>query len=392
MKRSMLRALALLLLAAMLTGSMAGAESEPVVDRLLSDFFDYMYAEEVILGDALWAISYFEAYDEARDWESLLKARAAAAIARQDIAARLLPERILTAADLKALLRQGIDAGFMDTVESSYEGDRTLLQNGLLNVMAALEYNVFGSYSWNTGVKYVQALKATVEHSLTYCARTADWLLAEIGDDAQSAHFGGYLVEYCPAIAARRLPDGTDQAEIEADANRLMDEMEASLERYSGIVGEHSAQLKLMENAVESGDIGDITDVVGEVLPIEGLPTLLPQPVWDITMGAAINYFYSQPDGDVSLIAAPDMLDRAPDGYIIRLPEARESVEDYQSVLETRCGITPLNVRDEDGGLQISYAILDASLVLDWQDGTLTLYMLEKPACFAPEWYIDALR
>ena len=86
---------------------------EELTQRLLSDWFDYLFACENLYGDMQWAASYIQDFGESADWDHLLRARMALHTAWQYIAQREKPEGTLTDQDYLACLDSGRDLSFV---------------------------------------------------------------------------------------------------------------------------------------------------------------------------------------------------------------------------------------------------------------------------------------
>lgn len=360
-----------------------------IKDRLLSDFFDYLYAEEKIFSDVLWAEDYLEQYDQARSWDRLQIARTAANAAWSDISSRELPEPGMSSDDYYELLLADMDVSFMELSADEYLHSRTLMQNTVLSMMFHLEDNVFESDGWDTTVQHAALAKECTEDYLQYCAYTVDWLLLELDDPDRADHFGAFLTEHCPFIASKRSADHVDQKTLEAATDQLLNHIEELIGSMAELTGQMNADIHLYADAVESGNA---TDGLGEIINIEGLPLTLPYPAWNEDLSTRrVTYYWNGEDGSMRFASAGDSLDSAPDGCVIEIPSVeREDLEEYRDYLDS-VGVASLDSKEEDGSLTIYYNFSGSQFGFKWENGTITLYMFENPVCFAPVWYITSL-
>ncbi|MBQ6324590.1 MAG: hypothetical protein IJI26_00815 [Clostridia bacterium] len=366
----------------------AVSDTGAVKDKLLSDFFDYLYAQEKIYSDVLWAEAYLEQYDQARSWDRLQIARAAANTAWRDIAGRELPEPGMSADDYYNLLLIGVDASFMEVSAEEYQSSRTLMQNIVMGMRYHLEDHVFESHGWESSVQHAKLVRECAEDHLRYCANTADWLLLELEDPARAEHFRAFLEENCPAIASRRTSDLADQAALEEATEQVLTRIENMIGSLAELTGQMNANLYLYEDAIASGDV---SQGIGETIPIAGLPLTLPYPWWEEKFSAQrITYYWNDAEGSMRLASTGDVLDAAPDGCVMETTGvSREDLESYKDYLES-LGIVSLSSKEEDGGLTVYYSLGGSEFAFSWTEEALTLYMFEKPVCFAPVWYIAA--
>ena len=387
--RLMAMAVAVFLLLAIPVVVVAEGDSETgaLKDRLLSDFFDYLYAQERICGDVLWAEACLEQYDQTRSWDRLLIARAAANAAWSDISSQELPEPCMTADDYYELLLADVDAGFMELSGEDFLSSRTLMENIVLSMMYHLEINVFESNGWENSVQHAKLMRECAEDYLRYCAYTTDWLLKEMDDPARAEYFGAFLTENCPAIASMRPEDLADQEALEAATDQLLTRIEELNGAMAELTGQVNADLYLYADAVESGNA---TDGLGEIIAIDGLPLLLPYPAWDEDLSTRhVTYYWNDEDSSVRVASAGDSLDSAPDGCVMEIPGvSREDLENYRDYLDS-IGVASLMSKEEDGGLTVYYSFAGSQFVFQWARENLTLHMLETPVCFAPVWYIS---
>lgn len=358
-------------------------------DKLLSDFFDYLYGQEKIFSDVLWVEAYLEQYDQARSWDKLQIARAAANVAWSDISSRELPEPCMTAEDYYNLLLADVDASFMEFSAEDYISSRTMMQNAILNMMYHLEDNIFEINGWESSVRHAQLTRECTEDYLQYCANTADWLLLEIDDSARAESFGAFLTENCPVIASKRMADHVDQATIEAETDQLLNHIEGLIGSMAEVTGQMNADIHLYADAVESGNA---TDGLGEMIPIDGLPLTLPYPAWNEDLSTRrATYYWNDKDDSMRFASAGDSLDTAPDGCVTEIPNVeRDELEDYRDYLDS-LGIACLDSKEEDGSLTIYYSFSGSKFSFKWANDTVTLYLFENPVCFAPVWYIESL-
>ncbi len=367
----------------------AAQTQDALRDRLLSDCFDYVYAQEMIYGDVLWAIGYFEEYDRTRTWEALQKARAAASAAREDIALRKLPPSQMTADDYHALLLEGVDASYVEYAQDDFEASRTTMQNGALLMMTHLAHAVFEGNGWETSVSNAAQTRAIAQAWQQYCAWSVDWLLLELDDEERARSFGEQLELHCPTIVSMRMGDGATQDDLEAAVGQLLDGVEEALRTQSAETeGQVRADFELFADALESGDV---TKGIGEIIDIDGLPLILPYPTWYGNLSDQRFYYsWTRADGTSRYARAREDIDSAPDGCAIVTPGVlREALEAYAALLASR-GVECLSRKEEDGVLTLLYSCAGSQFAFMLDGDTLTTYMLEAPVLYAPTWYIAA--
>lgn len=381
---------ALMLTLTLLMGGVVRAEApeEAPVDRIMADFCAVTEGEAQMYDALLWAISYIERYDQSRTWEDLMLARTAACTAWKAIATMETPAFRGTAEDYKAVMRDGMDMAHVEIMAQDFEICRTMLANTTLNLIYAVMQNVYETRGWSISLRHAAVVREGCEDELLYSACTVDWTLLELNDASRTERIGALLAADCPSVATRRAGEPVDQASLEGTAGALRDRIsDRQLTALSEILGQETALIDAYADALENGDG---MAALGDPIAIAGLPPILPLPGWEDLLNAEYVYYWNEGDG-IRLPEAGEALEAAPDGCVITVRNVtRSAVERYRDLLSRNPGIVPLNEPAAEGGLKLMYSVSDSQLVLDWNDGTLVVYMLQNPVCLAPAWYRGA--
>lgn len=363
----------------------APAQSEAEL-HMLNDLVAYIYQSEVLYGDVLWVLDAYADFDARRDWESLQKARASLTIASLDIGGCALPAQEMTPEDQLELMQKGIDVSFMENMASVFAGEKAAIQNTCAHLRAGIMLDVYLKDSWRTCMQEGAMTRELMSCYIQYLANTADWVLASLGDPAVTEKFRGVTEAYCPLTFARQEASLRSPAEYEAAANTLLDRIESLITEESKALGARSNALNRMTELLENRDYAAIG---ADLLTIENLPLALFYPTWYSENDL---FYYWEKDGEIQPTPLPGTaLERMPDGCRIRIEGvSREDVQDYQQELE-QAGLSCLGATEEEGRLNVYYAVGDSTFGLLWEADTVTILMTKQPVCFVPRWYYPAL-
>ena len=365
---------------------------EELVTALLSDWFDHLYACERYYGDMLWALDYLEDYLNAPTWDGLLKARTALRAGAG--AAELLPQNApsLTGEDYAVFMDQGLDVSFVPSALEDMQSARysvlTMYHQFQTDTMSA----VFWDSNARTFAEKVQLQKDICDTQLSYLAVVNDYLLMVFADSGQISTFRSFVEENCPQISSRRSA-GADEAESYYEqANELIDDIEGYIMSTNEIIGQMDAHNAIYADALLSGDWSILTN---GAVHIDGLTAadMIPFPDWSSGDFEARYFYYTGEDGAISFPAVGEILERAPDGCVITYPGVtKEAFLNYRDEL-AQIGLSCLDtVEDATGVCTVYYPFGEKSFALTWDPDGARAEMPNGVVCFAPLWYIIAMR
>lgn len=390
----MKRLATLLLLAAVFTaaaclpaGSSAAAFPAETVNRLLDDLIGSQYMEEQLYGDLLGVLDAFDRFDREKSWENLQKARAALFLAKSRAARLQPPETTLTAEDQMLILDAGQNTIFMEHAGEDFSGKQTLTLNAYASLRANILLDVFLQDDWEIALRHVRLYREITECWLQYNANFTDWILMLVDDPQAAEQFGRLMAEYCPLTQARRAASPVSMDGNEAASGALLDRVEELIPELDLIVGAKTDRLNRLTEQVDAGRWDEIARNFTE---ISGMPSfLLPYPS-GIQNGEE-SYFWMENDRYASITDLSGMPDRIPDSCRFRIPGAsQEDAEAYRQDLAD-LGVTPGIDSGEDGKINLIYMYDSSVFTLAWEDGSMTVTMLEDPFPLVPYWYLAAL-
>lgn len=97
-------------------------------DKVLSDWFDYLWVSEWYYGDMLWVISHIDSFEAEPTWDNLQIAKAAVSTAEQNIATRNIDKNSkMTSEDYTKLRLEGYDIAMVESAINDSETDRDIL-------------------------------------------------------------------------------------------------------------------------------------------------------------------------------------------------------------------------------------------------------------------------
>lgn len=393
--------LAVLLAAALLCGPLAACggkedapettkieeneEYEAYIELMLTDWMRYISASEAMYEDLDWAISYIAAFGEQPDWGSLLSARAAVELAAKRIELREEPAWDAPEKAYDYFMDREIDVSFIQSELESFGIHRQSLLVTCEMLRQHLMNDVFSRDGLPRTVDIAAVEGDQNRATLTYLAFSTDYLLLELNDSEWAEKVHKAMQESSPQINAARDPSLTTKEELEEAASDMLDELSDSEAELASLVGRSQAELDLLQEYLAEGDVESIIAMYGT---IEGLPTLLTDPGWELTEAL---YYWTEADGTRRYLTKKEDLTGPPEHCILEYSDVtEEEVVEYIYLLHEVLGLDGRWVDGEDDYYDVYFQTGDSVVVVSWEEKGAAIYMMETPVCFAPDWFISA--
>ena len=351
-------------------------------DRLFDDLLEYVSVSERMWGGILWMVDSFERFDSERNWESLQTARAAVEITRHGIEDCILPEAKLTQEDHFVFMDRGMDFSFMDYNSRLVDGERESNIHLCEDLHNSIMLGALTKEDWEICRQKYAIDRKLAEYEIRYLALTADWVVATLNDPEAAADFDRKMKEKCPLTSACRSKEAMTVDAIEVSVDSLLTEMEAIVPEQYAIDGAMQHQLNVMQDVVDTAEL----DAVREgILPISGMPPILPFPGWYDDRD--IRYIWMEDGAEANAPAMGSDSLRMPDSMRMSMTgvgdlEYREYIKQLEGIGMT-CTVT------SGGSLMPSYDCeYDGSTFSIVRDGkSVTFVMDTDKLSFVPVWY-----
>lgn len=365
----------------------AAAEESEAKQRILSDWFDYLYASENFYGDMMWALEAAQKYCGDLTWENRQIAAMVNTAAAFCIEQRNLDGLLASTDDYNLFVKQGADLNFVEMELFSFDVEKENALLGLRNLLSYTEYSAFWSYGLRCMTEEIDLRMQLERANLEYLNITTRYILAQLGEDEQTENFRKFVEEHCPNIHAAWQTEDASVQQLEAagsDAYKRMEKLTSALEELDGM---WQVTLDMHINSFESGDWSLIME---NATQIDGLPLMLPDPGWGAYEGYGVRYYWLDAEGKISIPREREAVERVPDGCQIQCEGlARADMSEYCEFL-AELGIEPSISEASDESEFYSYDIAGCSMIIGWKNGTGTINMRGNMLCFAPVWYILA--
>ena len=357
---------------------------EELTETVLSDWFDYLYASDYLYGDMLWAVSYTEQFFENPIWENLQMARVAAVTAEKYITVRNMPEAAMTAEDYILMLQAGYDVSAVETEALSYEVNKTIALNDCYLIRQGLSSEIFWKISYEDFRKSVELMRETYEKNLQYLNTATEHLLLTLNDDAWSEKFHTFVAENCPTLPGYKTEIPAEIDAVYAEADRILDEIEAANGRKTEHIGELQATIYRMEDIIAGGDLSELQN---NAMEFAGMPISLPFSGWNMAAGTEY-FYYVLEDGSNHYPVEQEELTGKPDGWLFEYPLVpKEDLIAYQTLLSD-CGLEPSDIKDTEDEYKLTYFLGDVAFMLTWDTEKVTFFAPEGNIDFNPVWYL----
>lgn len=384
----------LLILSLLLSGCGAkepeSVQTQPSVTEekqiLLEHLTRYLDAEEAILGHARWALDYAQAYARDNSWESLQKARAAAAAAKQAVEYVSLPEYTLTKAQSDALTAAGVE---VDALHSEYLGQamsRTQKATMLGTLEAMLQQDVFLTASVSMFGPWIETNRNLLGDTCEYLCLMTNYLLLQLEDTG----LWEQLPRKYPLIAEGQSQWSDDPGGLMESSTEVLDRYESRFVEVEEYLGVADYTLLLVQEAVQTGELENLSRMIHQT---DGVPAYIPLPYW---MPESPRYSYVVTDprtGDVKLVESGQALEEKIAACYIPCPGiSREDAESYGQQL-TAAGLEPyVQWNEETQTLQLFTVTGESQMLVKWTQAETVIYLTEPIACLIPELYLAAMQ
>lgn len=355
------------------------------MELILTDWMRYISAEEAMYEDLDWAISYIAAFGEQPEWNTLVNARAAVELAAKRIELREEPVWDAPEVAYDYFMDREVDVSFVQPELAGFESER----QSLLATCQTLRENLMSDVFTQNGLSRTADTAAihTEENelTLTYLALTTDYLLLQLDDAEWTEKVHGSMQEFSPRIHASRSPALTTGEDLENAVFDTLGSLSAVATEFTSLIGRAQAELDLMQEYIARGDTASIIVRLGS---IEGLPTLLPDPGWDLTEAS---YFWTNEDGTRRYLTKKEDLTSTPEQCVLKFSNVtEEETAQYLSLLYEGLGLSGSRVDGEDGCYDVYFSCGDSVLAISWTGKGAAIYLLENPVCLAPGWFFLA--
>lgn len=382
MKKQFAMILSLILLLSLLPGCSPTGDSAQAA--MLADWSCLLEVYEEAYQAALWTYDQTEAFLNANDWDSLLKARAANSASLLALRQMTLPQGTLSEEQCTVLFQEGIE---VDVVLMEYEALSANIGN-LQQTQTLLTHQLVGNIYLTSGFRtlesWLESSRLCAQLEIRYLWMTTNYLLLQLDAPEQWQR----LQERCPVLAAFADPWTEDPDELMLSCDALLDRLSQELIRYSAYVGTAEADLALVAEAAESGNLDAIE---AEIHRVSNIPAYIPQPDWL----SDVLYLYLITDPQTQeqrLIQACEELSAVPSAcYVSCANISQEEVESYAQAL-VELGFQ--SSRKWDDGAQTEQILVsreNCQMLIAWTPEETLLYLPHPTACLIPALFFTAL-
>jgi hypothetical protein len=383
--------LSLLLLMLPVSSVQADEAAASPLEKVMLLWENYLSAKDQLLKGEILLSDTVIAFCDSHTWEDLLRARAAASavLSKRSEIGDIHLSPVLSNADYIALSADGIE---IEVIRSELPELNTYLSDDLLSL---LDWNLslYISCFDVDSLKWLRTRAALQKQSALYeCqwqALATNALLVSLNDEKTASAFWQNMETLCPTIAANRNEYITDDTLITSAASSLMDTMEAQLVDYNNHLGAGRNDLNDMAYAIS---VGDPYFTPENTVIIENAPIMLPMPEWFIEdIGSSIYVGYtSDADGNMVRMTIDSDFSILPEYLVIYTSDVdKQTVVDYGNYLsDIKLEYTQSGSDADSSDWMRTYFVGSSLLMLSWQNGNASIWMVDSPALLIPDWYL----
>lgn len=382
-----IRLLALVIVLALTVSLVSGcgrrgpSESETL---MAEQWHAFLAVNEQIFSHMHWACSYAETFCQDNQWESLLKARAAAGTAMLAIQNLALPTCTLTEEQCAELLRDGIEADAVLAEYESLEANRGFRLDTMNLLVNHLANDVYLKPDMEMIPLWLESSRSFTGMEMEYIWYATNYLLLQL---ERGELWEQWKAEF-PVMAAHMPEWETDPDTVMDNTSRVLDAMAEELTSYSGYAGTSQFALELVQQATATGDL---TALAAEINRIDGIPAYFPDTGF-LPDVLPIYLYRDEETADNQLITAGEELTRVPNAcYLSCIGVPLEDVTHYADTL-TLWGLEPwLDLDQAAGTCQLLVSSGECTMMILWTEEKTELYLLNTVACLMPQLYLAAM-
>lgn len=353
------------------------------IEAVLTDWMRYISVQDNMYEDLNWALSYIEAFTNDPDWGALLNARAAVELVMERIELREEPEWSAQEEAYNYFMEREKDVSFIQPELETFEYNR----NSMLQTCNMLRYALMADSFLLDGIPRTSDTVATIRgennSNLRYLALSTSYLLLELNDAEWTEKVRKSMLDFCPQISAVSDPALIEKEQVEAAASDVLDELADLITEKQLLLGRSRADSDLLAEYINQGNDAAIDAMLSN---IDGLPTVLPDPGWELASG---RYFWTNEDGSRRYLTKKEDLTSPPESCILEYADVTEpEVIEYISLLYHDIGLDGEWVDGENDFYNVYFQAGDSVFVVSWSEEGAAIYMLRNPVCLAPDWFI----
>lgn len=332
-----------------------------------------------------WVFSYAEAFACDNSWDSMMKARAACGSAILALNGLEVPEALLTPEEYTALLEEGIEADvvyqefhYLDT-NCGYRVDT------LRRLECYLRDDIYLAPSADQLSAWLKTNRENIRLQCEYMCLTTNYLLLQLGSDSLWKE----MPERFPTIASSQKKWNQDQEALQVECGEVLNAIEGLLKDENAYLGTSEYTLKLVQEAVDTGDLSRLEAVIHRM---DGVPTYFPLPFW-LPVETMWHYLVPDTESDSPRFAqVGEQLNQVPSACYISCDEiALEDVTAYGEYL-SQWGIETYDTwNDTKDTWQLLAKSGSCTMMIEWTEDETLLYLTEPVGCLIPELYLYAM-
>lgn len=332
-----------------------------------------------------WVFSYADTFAHNNSWDSMMKARAACGSAILALDGMKVPDPLVTPEQYTALMEAGVEA---DVVYQEFQGLDTNC-GYRIDTLRQLEYylrdDIYLAPSADQLSAWLETNREDIRLQCEYMCLTTNYLLLQLGNDSLWKE----MPERFPTIASVQDKWNRDQEALQVECGEVLNAMEDLLKDENAYLGTSEYTLKLVEEAVDTGDLGRLEAVIHHM---DGIPAYFPLPSW-LPVETMWHYLIPDTESDSPrFVQAGEKIDQVPSAcYISCDAIALEEIIAYGEYL-AQWGIETYDTWDEAKDTwQLLANSGSSTMMIEWTEYETLLYLTEPVGCLIPELYLYAM-
>lgn len=332
-----------------------------------------------------WVFSYVEAFDNDNSWNSMMKARSACGSAILELNSMEVPEVLVTQEQYSALMEKGVEADVVYQEYQCLDIDCEYRVDILQRLEGYLLDGIYLAPSADRLTAWLETNRENIKLQSEYLCVTTNYLLLQLGDDT----LWHEMPERFPVIAAAQDPWSQGPEALQEECGEILDAIEALLMDENAYLGTSEYILKIVEEAVCTGDMSRLKAAIHHM---EGVPAFFPLPSW-VPEEAMWHYLVPETGSNSPrLVQVRETIDKVPSAcYISCGVISQEDVIAYGEHLK-QWGVETYGTWNESKDTWHLLAKSGSStMMIEWKENETLLYLTEPVGCLIPELYLNAM-
>jgi|GEM_PF-2908882 len=359
---------------------------ESLKRSLAGDWSIYLTHKEHMSKMMLWMIEYAEVFFENPTREKLINARAAISAVHRELTLAEFPNYKVTAEQHADLIAAGCDVSGILVELNRLESIRDDFIVNCDSLLSMFYTGVFFAPIAETTKEYLEYLKVSVDVELELSAHYTDDLMFSLHSKTLSDDFLTFIKENTPLVAKFVPAFSTEYSVITQRVNDTIDKYNDSLDLLNTNLGKRQVANDQFEEIWSNKDLDRLQTLKLNIANTDNM-FALPQ-VYNPAQSSCL-YWYTDTDNEYLYASPLAPITMVPNRCAISISHTTKT--DYMNYFLKliELGLEPHTANDNEEESSATFLFDDDSVMIEYQDGKITIAMIGNSVYLVPIYYMQ---